>query len=99
RLRYPERDDRVLDEGIGANDINRLRALFSRDLLKRAPDELQGGRRILAAAVTDHPWNAVGRIEIGDLPHRGGQRLLKAGFREGRGRLVTLSLPRHFPPA
>ena len=81
----PRGDDGVLDEGVRADDMHRLRALLRPKPLQRHPDELKGGGRVLAAAVPHHPGNRVGEIELRDLVDELLNGRLEVVFQEGNG--------------
>ena len=97
RFGNPQRDDRIFDQCIGADDVNWLAAFLHGDFLKRVPDKLQRGRGVFAAAVADHPRNPVGRVQIGNLLHRGGGRFLEAVLGENRGGFVVSVASNHCP--
>ena len=63
----PRRDQRLLDQRIGRDHVDRLRPLGGRQLADRQPDKLKRGARVLAAAVADDPGNRVGEVELADL--------------------------------
>jgi hypothetical protein len=63
----PFRDHGVLDAGVGGDHVDRLLPFARQDLGDGQPDELQHGRRVLAAAVADDPGDAVRQVEVPDL--------------------------------
>ena len=63
----PRGDERLFDQGIRRDDVNRLGALGGRELADGRPNELERGARIFAAAVADDPRNRIGQVEFANL--------------------------------
>ncbi len=60
-------DHRRLDQRVGGDDVHRLGALRGRQPRQRLPDQLERGRRVLAAAVADDPGIGLLAILLADL--------------------------------
>ena len=63
----PRSHNRLFDQRVGRNHVNRLRSLFRRQFTNSQPNQLQDRRRVLAAAVSNDPRHLVPLVQILDL--------------------------------
>src|SRR5947209_4583061 len=61
---HPRGDDWVLDERVGADDVNWFGSVALAESSQRQPDELERCCRVLASAVPYNPGNAVRLIQF-----------------------------------
>ncbi len=71
-------------QGVGRDDIERLRALLARQFREGIPDQLQSCCRVLPAAITDHPWALVSKIDGPDFLVPGLEAFQVKRFRGGK---------------